>query len=204
MEIDTDYAIINHSYAQFIADWRIPFMEYTEKKIRTIKEYHGVIVDVEMDWVQLPDESMALREVIRHPGGVAVLPVDAEGNAYCVKQYRYAFAQTILEVPAGKKEPGEAPILTAARELSEETGIVAKHLIDLGEVYASPGCFSEVLHLYLGTDLTFGDAHLDEGEFLDVVKIPFDRLVEMVLSNEIRDGKTIAAVLKAAHYLRKC
>ncbi|MGI6013715.1 MAG: NUDIX hydrolase [Oscillospiraceae bacterium] len=178
-------------------------MEYIEKAIRRINEYHGVIVDVEMDQVQLPDGSLTFREVVRHPGGVAVLPVDEEGNAYCVKQYRYAFAQTILEVPAGKQEPGEAPILTAARELSEETGIVAEHLIDLGEVYASPGCFSETLHLYFGTDLKFEAAHLDEGEFLDVVKIPFDKLLDMVLSNEVRDGKTVAAVLKAAYYLQK-
>ena len=178
-------------------------MEYTEKKIRTINKYCGVIIDVEMDQVQLPDGSLTFREVIRHPGGVAVLPVDAEGNAYCVKQYRYTFAQTILEIPAGKQEPGESAILTAARELSEETGITARHLIDLGEVYASPGCFSEVLHLYLGTGLEFGASHLDEGEFLDVVKLPFDQLLDMVLSNEVKDGKTVAAVLKAAKYLQK-
>ncbi len=178
-------------------------MEYTEKKIQTINEYHGVIVDVEMDWVQLPDKSVTLREVVRHPGGVAVLPVDAEGNAYCVRQYRYAFSKSVLEVPAGKKEEGETPICTAARELSEETGIVAGNLIDLGEIYASPGCFTEVLHLYLGTDLTFEEAHLDQGEFLDVIKIPFEQLLEMVMTNQICDGKTVAAVLKAEHHLRK-
>lgn len=178
-------------------------MEYTEKKIRTINEYRGVILNIQMDWVELPDGSMSLREVARHPGAVAILPVDAEGNAYCVRQYRYAVGESLLEIPAGKMEPDEEPILTAARELSEETGIVAKNMIDLGAVYASPGCFAEVMHLYLGTDLVFEEAHLDEGEMLDVVKIPFDQLLEMVLDNTVPDGKTALAVLKAARHLQK-
>lgn len=178
-------------------------MEYTEKKIRTINEYRGVILNIQMDWVELPDGSMSLREVARHPGAVAILPVDEEGNAYCVRQYRYAVGESLLEIPAGKMEPDEEPILTAARELSEETGIVAKNMIDLGAVYASPGCFAEVMHLYLGTDLVFEEAHLDEGEMLDVVKIPFDQLLEMVLDNTIPDGKTALAVLKAVRHLQK-
>lgn len=100
-------------------------MELIEQKLKTLTSYHGVIVNVRLDEARLPDGSTAKREVVEHPGGVTVLPLEADGTVWCVRQYRYPFSRTLLEVPAGKLEPGEAPELAAARELSEETGLTA-------------------------------------------------------------------------------
>lgn len=100
-------------------------MELIEEKLKTVISYHGVIVNVRLDEARLPDGSLAKREVVEHPGGVTVLPLEADGTVWCVRQYRYPFSRTLLELPAGKLEPGEAPELAAARELSEETGLSA-------------------------------------------------------------------------------
>ena len=170
-------------------------MDYTEKKIKTINGYKGVIVNVELDRITLPDGKEAFREVVHHPGGVSVLAIDDDKNVICVRQYRYCFGEHLLEIPAGKLEYGEDPYDCAVRELSEETGITAGKVQSLGEIYPSPGFCKEVLHLYLATELSYGDAHLDPGEFLDVVKVPFDELLAKVMSGEIRDGKKVAAVL---------
>ena len=114
-------------------------MELIEQKLRTVTSYHGVIVNVRLDEARLPDGSTAKREVVEHPGGVTVLPLEPDGTVWCVRQYRYPFSRTLLEVPAGKLEPGEAPELAAARELSEETGLTAGRLQYLGAKFASPG-----------------------------------------------------------------
>ena len=114
-----------------------------------------------------------------------------------VEQYRYVFGRTLLEIPAGKREPGEDPLTTARRELREETGAEATHWQPLGAVLPSPGCYGEVLHLYLARGLTFGETHPDADEFLQVRRLPFDTLLARCLSDEIEDGKTVAAVLKA-------
>ena len=178
-------------------------MDYTENKIRTINGYNGLIVKVELDRISLPDGKEAYREVVRHPGGVSILALDDENNVVCVRQYRYCFGEHLLEIPAGKLEYGEDPYECAVRELSEETGITAGKIVSLGEIYPSPGFCKEVLHLYLAMDLSYGKAHLDPGEFLDVIKVPFDELLGQVMSGEIKDGKTVAAVLKTKIYLEE-
>ena len=176
-------------------------MDYTEKKLQSINSYQGRIVNVTMELAELPDGGTAFREVVHHPGGVCVLPVDENGVAYCVRQYRYPCEAHLLEAPAGKLEPGEAALPSAIRELSEETGLAAGQLIDLGAVYSSPGFCTELLHLYLALDLKRGEAHPDPGEFLDVVAVPLDALYEQVLRNEIADGKTALVILRAKAYL---
>ena len=178
-------------------------MDYTENKIRTINGYNGLIVKVDLDRISLPDGKEAFREVVRHPGGVSILALDDEDNVVCVRQYRYCFGEHLLEIPAGKLEYGEDPYECAVRELSEETGITAGKMVSLGEIYPSPGFCKEVLHLYLAMDLSYGEAHLDPGEFLDVIKVPFDELLRQVMSGEIKDGKTVAAVLKTKIYLEE-
>lgn len=171
-------------------------MELIEEKLRTLTSYHGVIVNVRLDEARLPDGSTAKREVVEHPGGVTVLPLEADGTVWCVRQYRYPFSRTLLEAPAGKLEPGEAPELAAARELSEETGLTAGRLQYLGANFTSPGYSEEVLHIYLARDLHRGAAHLDPGEFLNVERHPLEKLVQMALDGQLCDGKTTVALLK--------
>ena len=171
-------------------------MELIEEKLKTVTSYHGVIVNVRLDEARLPDGSTAKREVVEHPGGVTVLPLEADGTVWCVRQYRYPLHGLLLELPAGKLDPGEDHRPAALRELSEETGLEAGELTYLGHIYASPGFCDEALHMYLARDLTRARQHLDEDEFLDVVTMPFDTLVEQVMSGEITDAKTVATVLK--------
>ena len=171
-------------------------MDYTEKKIRRVNSYSGIIVDVTVDQVELYGGARSMREVVEHPGGVCILPLFDDGNVMCVRQFRYPFHEHLLELPAGKLEKGEDPYDCAVRELGEETGITAGELIPLGKMYCSPGYCHEVLHLYLARGLVQGQAHLDPNEFLDVENIQFDRLVGMVMSGEITDAKTALAVLK--------
>lgn len=177
-------------------------MEYFEKQIRSEEKYKGIIVRVRLDEAELHTGKRVRREVVEHPGGVSILPVDAEGNCYLVRQFRYPFGRMLLEIPAGKLEKGEEPLSCAVRELSEETGFEADELIDFGCCYTSPGFSTEVLHVYLALGLHAGRSHPDQDEYLNVEKIPLKTLSEMVMRNEICDGKTVIAILKAEKYLR--
>ena len=178
-------------------------MRLEEERVKTINGYRGIIVNTRLDYARLPDGSMALREVVEHPGGVAVLPLESDGTVWCVRQYRYPFAEQLLEVPAGRLEPGETPEDAARRELSEETGLIADTLTPLGCQYATPGYCGEVLHVYLAQGLRHGKAHLDDGEFLNVEKHTLDELADLALANELPDTKTALAVLKAKLLLSK-
>ena len=172
-------------------------MDLTEKCLESREVYKGRVLRLRVDAVALPNGKTSLREVVEHPGGVGILALDENGCVPMVTQYRYAFSRTLLEIPAGKREPGEEPFTTAQRELKEEVGATAADWQPLGQIIASPGCYDEVLHLYLARGLTFGDTHPDEDEFLSVRRIPFQELVQRCLSGEIQDGKTVTAVLKA-------
>lgn len=176
-------------------------MDYTERLVRRINGYHGLIINATLDRVVLPNGEDTLREVVEHPGGVTVIPVDDEGFVYCVRQFRYPMAEHLLETPAGKLEPGENPLDCAKRELSEETGIEADEYIDLGKIYPSPGFCRETLYIYLARGLRFGKAHPDHNEFLNVEKLHIDTLYARVMENELTDAKTVIAVLKARQLL---
>lgn len=178
-------------------------MDLTEKKIDSELKYKGVIVDAYLDHAQLCDGRVVRREVVTHPGGAAILPVDSEGYCYCVRQFRYPVGKTLLEAPAGKLNNGEDPRLCAERELSEETGFTADEIISLGAAYSSPGFSTETIHVYLALGLHAGESHPDDGEFLNVEKHSLDELYEMVMSGELCDAKTVIAVLKAKGLLGK-
>lgn len=176
-------------------------MELKETFVSRQEIFHGRIVDLRVDTVRLPNGHLTTREVIDHPGGVAVVAIDENDNVLTVKQYRYAFQTVLEELPAGKLERGEDPLVCAVRELGEETGFTAGRIVPLGAYHSSPGFSSERLYLYLALDLSRGEAHPDEGEFLDLVKLPFSELLSMVKRGEISDGKTAIAALQAEHIL---
>ena len=164
--------------------------------------YDGVVVHLYRDQVRLPDGNTGVREYVRHIGAAAVLPITKEGDALLVRQYRYPFSKPLLEIPAGKRDSyTEDPYLTATRELEEETGMLCENLIPLGEYYSSPAILDEVIWVYLATDLEKGTQNTDDDEFLELVRIPMKELIAMVERNEIADGKTQMAVLKAARLL---
>ena len=172
-------------------------MDLTEKCLDSREIYKGRILRLRVDTVALPNGKTSLREVVEHPGGVGILALDENGCVPMVTQYRYAFSRTLLEIPAGKREPGEEPLVTARRELREETGVTADSWTPLGQLIASPGCYDETLYLYLAQGLHSGDTDPDEDEFLSVERMPMAELTRRCLADEITDAKTVCAVLKA-------
>ena len=169
-----------------------------EETLSTEQLYDGVVVKLWRDRVMLENGKEATREVIKHPGGVCVLPLSDDGCVYMVKQFRYPFKQVLLEIPAGKKEIGEEPLECGIRELGEEIGAAAEKVTPLGKLYPTVAYDTEIIWMYLAEGLTFaGGQHLDPEEFVDIVKIPFDEAYRMVLADEIPDAKTQLAILRA-------
>ena len=172
-------------------------MDIREKTIKSEKIYDGKIIKLSVDTVITPGGNEATREIIRHPGGVGVVAIDDEDMIYLVEQYRIPYGEVLLEIPAGKIDPGETDVVKAAeRELREETGLRADNLEFIGNFYPSVGFLDEDLRLFWAKGLSMGETDPDEDEFLNLVKIPFGEAVEMVMDNRIKDGKTIAAILK--------
>ena len=171
-------------------------MELTERRVSSKTIFEGRIIKVTLDQAELPNGKLAAREVVEHPGGVAVLALEEDNTTYLVKQFRYPIQQLLLELPAGKLDGPEDHLLAAKRELSEETGLEAEEWTYMGSILASPGFCTERLHMYLARGLTRKKQHLDEDEFLDVVTMPFDQLVEQVMDGAITDAKTVSTTLK--------
>lgn len=167
-----------------------------ESKISSQEIFNGRIFRVTKDVVRLEDSSEAFREIVHHHGGVCVAALDEEDNLYFVRQFRYALGEEVLELPAGKREKDEDPMLCGIRELEEECGCKAGSFELLSVMYPTVGYCSEVIHIYLAKELTATAQRLDEGEFLSVEKIPFSTALEMVLRDEIPDAKTQLAILK--------
>ena len=163
--------------------------------------FEGKVFDCLVKKVKLCDGSTSRREIVKHNGGACILPVDSENNAYVVRQFRSPFERVLMEVPAGKLEKDEDPRVCAIRELKEETGFVSENVVSLGSMVCSPGYCSEVIGLFMATDLKYEGAAPDEGEFLNVEKIPFSELLKMVENNEIEDAKSQICILKAARRL---
>lgn len=176
-------------------------MIYEEKSVSSKEIFKGKIVTLKVDEVAMPDGKLAERELVLHPGGVGVVAVDAEGQVILVRQFRKPLETAIYEIPAGKLDKGEDHRLCGIRELEEETGLRAEEFRYLGYINPSPGFTDEVTHIYLATGLSQGECHPDEDEFLDVIRMPFQDAVRMVMENEINDAKTVAGILKAEKML---
>jgi ADP-ribose pyrophosphatase len=169
-----------------------------ERPLSAEKIYDGAILRVERLTVALPNDKTAYREIVRAGGAAAVVPVDEHGDVYLVRQYRAPFDRILLEIPAGKKSSrDEDPLCTARRELREETGLTAEKFVHLSDIFPTPGFCDEVLSLYLALGLSTGETQPDEDEFLSVVKLPFARACAMAVAGEIRDAKSVCALLLA-------
>ena len=142
------------------------------------------------------------REVILHPGAVAVIPQLDDGRICLIENYRVAVGQTLLEIPTGTREPGEDPAVTARRELREETGFEAREFRRLHEFWMSPGIFNERMHLYLATGLTAGERDLDEGEQISNRIVTWEETLELLRSGQIEDAKTLAGLLFYERFVR--
>lgn len=176
-------------------------MDMTEKTLASRREFQGRLLKLDVDEVELPNGHRSVREVVRHPGGVCVLPLHDDGTVTVVRQFRYPYAQVVTELPAGKLEPGEDPFDAIRRELSEETGYTAREWHDMGLFYPTPGYTDERLHLYFARGLEAGAVHPDDDEFLEGERVSLDALVDQVLSGQLVDGKTIALILKVRAFL---
>ncbi len=176
-------------------------MHLDEKTLSSEVKYEGKIFTITHDLVELENGSTAVRDVLLHHGGVCVIPITENNEVYMVKQFRYPFRTVTLEVPAGKLKKGEDHSECGRRELLEETGCICSEYIYLGEMYPTPAYNTEITHMYLAKGLEITRQSLDEDEFLDVVTLPLSKAVEMVMSGEIKDGKTQIVILKAARML---
>ncbi|MCF2556792.1 NUDIX hydrolase [Fournierella massiliensis] len=171
-------------------------MEHTEKTLSVQEIFSGHVVRLTLDKVELENGRSAMREVVHHRGGACIAALTEKDELYLVRQYRYALGQELWELPAGKLEEGEDPFEAAKRELEEECGLKADQYIDLHPFYPTVGYCSEVIYTWLARGLHPVPMHLDEDEFLTPTKMPLEEVCRMVLDGEIRDGKTVAAVLK--------
>lgn len=162
--------------------------------------HDGRIVKLSVDRVRLPNGNVAELEMVRHPGAAAVVPVDDRGRVLLVRQYRYAAGGWLLEVPAGKLDPGESPESCAVREVEEETGSRAGRLVPLGWILTTPGFTDEKIWLYLATELQPSRQELQADEVLTVESLLLDEAVRQALSGEIQDAKSVCALLRAAEH----
>ncbi len=171
--------------------------ELNEKMLSSEIVYDGQLLHVYKDTVVLPNGAESRREYIKHVGAVCIVALDDSGNVVIERQFRYPVGRVVTEIPAGKlDERGENPLFAAKRELLEETGITAGEYKYLGPFYPSCAYSDEVIHMYLAESLHYGERELDDDEFLNVELIPLEELVSMILSGEIADGKTQAAVMR--------
>lgn len=172
-----------------------------ERKLSSEMKFDGKLIKVTYDIAEVNGKE-AWREVVHHPGASAVVAIDEDNRIIMEKQFRYALNDYLLEIPAGKLDAGEDPLVCAKRELEEETGIVASEWISLGTIATSPGFCNEVIHLYVAKGLSKGEIHWDEDEYVEVERYTFDELLQRISEEIIKDSKTLSALLLAMPYLK--
>jgi ADP-ribose pyrophosphatase len=169
-------------------------MPYIEKTMKSERIYDGKILNLRVDTVELPDKKYSKREIVEHPGAVAIIAVNDKNEMIMIRQYRKSIDKILLEIPAGKLEINEEPIASAKRELKEETGYTADKIEYIMEFYTSPGFSNEKIYLFLAQGLAEGEQELDVGEYIDVEKYSVDELMKMIKFGEIVDSKTIVGI----------
>ncbi|MDR3072197.1 MAG: NUDIX hydrolase [Clostridiales Family XIII bacterium] len=174
-----------------------------EKTLESERIYEGKIINLRRDLVTVKDGGTSYREIVEHHGGVVILAITEDGKVPMVRQFRKSAEKAVLEAPAGKLEKGEDPKEAALRELREETGFSAKNIRHLTSAYSSIGYSTEVLHLYLATDLTAGETDFDDNEAIDIELYPLETLYQWALSGEIHDLKSISAIVMAYELTKK-
>ena len=160
--------------------------------------YKGRVINLSLLEVELPDGKTSQREIVQHPGAIAIVALDAAQQVVLVRQYRTAADRILLEIPAGTLNPGEAPRVCAERELQEETGYYPGKLEPLGGIYVAPGYTTEYIHLFLATDLRESHLEADDDEFIEVERVTMADALQMIESGEICDGKSVAGLLRVA------
>lgn len=178
-------------------------MAHFEKKVSEKTVFTGRVIRVSTDEVLLENGKTGYREVVHHHGGACIAALNEKNEVYLVRQYRYALGEELWELPAGKLEPNEEPFAAAKRELGEEVGVTADTYLDLGKFYPTVGYCSEIIHCWAAKNLHQIPMHLDEDEFLTPTTMPLEQAVDLVLSGEIRDGKTVAMLLKLQELVRR-
>lgn len=172
-----------------------------ERKLSSEMKFDGKLIKVTYDIADVNGKE-AWREVVHHPGASAVVAIDEDNRIIMEKQFRYALNDYLLEIPAGKLDAGEDPLVCAKRELEEETGIIASEWISLGTIATSPGFCNEVIHLYVAKGLSKGEIHWDEDEYVEVERYTFDELLQRIKEEKIKDSKSLSALLLAMPYLK--
>lgn len=172
-----------------------------ERKLSSEMKFDGKLIKVTYDIADVNGKE-AWREVVHHPGASAIVAIDEDNRIIMEKQFRYALNDYLLEIPAGKLDKGEDPLVCAKRELEEETGIIASEWISLGTIATSPGFCNEVIHLYVAKGLSKGEIHWDEDEYVEVERYTFDELLQRIKEEKIKDSKSLSALLLAMPYLK--
>lgn len=176
-------------------------MNFEEKTMKTEKIYEGKILNLRIDTVELPDKKYSKREIVEHPGAVAIVALTDDNEIILVKQYRKAVERELLELPAGKLEIGEEPKETAIRELKEETGFSSNKIEYLLEFYTSPGFTDEKMYIFLAEGLIEGEAQPEKDEYIEVLRVKLDDLIDMIYKGEITDSKTIVGAFTIKEHL---
>lgn len=171
-----------------------------ESTLQKTTKFEGRLLTLEVHEVELEDGSTSVREIVLHPDAICAVVLTRDGQTVLVRQFRKAVETALLEIPAGKIDPGEDPLEAAERELREEVGYRKGRISHLTDFYSSPGFCNEKLSLYLAEDVELGEQDLDEGELIDLVKVPFSEAVAMACDGRLGDAKSIAGILAVARH----
>jgi ADP-ribose pyrophosphatase len=172
------------------------------KEVKRRSVYQGRVVDLGLETVELPNGESVELEIVRHPGGAAVVALDAQDRVCLLRQYRHAGGGWLWELPAGKIDPGEAPFDTARREVAEEAGVTSDHWTDLGRMLSSPGVFTEIIHLYLARNLRKADQKHETDEVIEVHWLPLRQALDWCIAGTITDAKTLIGLFRTEAQIR--